>query len=124
MARVLRPLALANAAVAVAFALPLLVWVAADYFSRGSLQVNLPAAESTDQTLARIQATTNIEDLRRQANVLAEMRGLDRQHREFQGRIVDQMYRWVWVFMGIVSAAFLANAALLFWAHVREKRAL
>ena len=124
MVRVLRPLALANAAVALAFALPLLVWVAVDYLSRGSLEFNLPAAEAADQTLARIESTTNMEDLRREAKVLAEMRAFDRQHREYIGRIADQMYRWAWIFMGIVSAAFLVNAGVLFWAYVKGKRAL
>jgi len=126
MTKVLRPLALANAAVALAFALPLVVWFTADYFTRSSLvvQVQAPAVASTDQRLAQIQSTKDIEELRRHAKVLAEMRAFDRQHQQVQAYFMQQMVQWVWAFMGIVSAAFLVNAGLLYWAHMRDRRAI
>jgi predicted PurR-regulated permease PerM len=123
LANVLRPLALANLAVAVAFALPLFAWVVAEHFSRGSLVVSNSVVETTEQTLAQIRSSNNIEDLRRRAQILAEMRDFDRKHEQLLNYYMTQMYQWVWIFMGIVSAAFVANAGLLYWAFKRGKRA-
>jgi predicted PurR-regulated permease PerM len=123
MDRFIRPLALANVAVAVAFALPLLVWIAADQLSRGTLEVKFPAAESSDRTLAQIQSTQDIESLRRQAKMLADMRDLDRRHVQYQASVTQRIFHAAWVLMAIISAAFLVNAALMYWALKRGARA-
>jgi hypothetical protein len=124
MQRVLRPLALGNVAVALVFALPLLAWVAIHYLPRGSLQVTAPAVTAADQTLARIKAHTSVEDLRREATLLAEMRAFDRLHQEAQGHFIERLFLWLWAVLGIASVAFLANAGVLYWAHLKVPRAL
>ena len=123
MTRVIKPLALLNVAVALAFALPLLVWIAAEILSRGTLEVKTPSVETPDQMLALIQSTQDVEKLRHRAKMLVEMREFDRRHQQFQAHIMKQMYQWVWAFMGIISTAFLVNAGLMYWALARDKRA-
>jgi hypothetical protein len=100
------------------------VWVTAEYFARGSLQVKSPSVPVAEQTLDQIQSSTSIEELRRQAKLLAQMRTFDKQHQEYLGGVVQQMYRWFVTFMAIVIAVFLANAGVLYWVHLRERRAL
>jgi hypothetical protein len=124
MPKVLRPLALGNLGVAVLFALPLVAWVTAEYFSRGSLVVTPPAVSTEDQTISRIRSYTSIEDVRREALALAEMRAFAQLHSETQGHLVDQLFRWFWIILTIVSATFLVNASILYWAHLKVPRAL
>jgi hypothetical protein len=124
MPKVLRPLALGNLAVAVLFGLPLLVWVAAHYVSRGSLEVTPPAASTKEQTISRIRSYTSIDDVQREALALAEMRAFAQLHSESQSRLVDLLFQWFWAILGIASAAFLTNAGVLYWAHLKVPRAL
>jgi hypothetical protein len=56
--------------------------------------------------------------------VLAEMRAFDRHHQEIQGHLIEQLFHWFWVVLGIASVAFLANAGVLYWAHLKVPRAL
>jgi hypothetical protein len=101
-----------------------MAWVTAHYFSRGSLVVTPPAISTEDQTISRVKSYTNIEDLRREALALAEMRAFDQLHSETQGRLVDQLFQWFWAILAIVSAVFLVNASVLYWAHLKVPRAL
>ena len=123
MERFIRPLALANVALAVAFALPLLVWIVADHLSRGTLEIKSPAAESSDRTLAQIQSSQDIENLRRHAKMLADMRDLDRRHIQYQASVTQRIFHAAWVLMAVISAAFVVNAALMYWALKRGARA-
>jgi predicted PurR-regulated permease PerM len=121
MERFIRPLALANVALAVAFALPLLVWIVADHLSRGTLEIKSPAAESS--ALAQIQSSQDIESLRRHAKMLADMRDLDRRHIQYQASVTQRIFHAAWVLMAVISAAFVVNAALMYWALKRGARA-
>jgi len=124
MPKVLRPLALGNLAVAVLFGLPLLVWVTAHYVSRGSLEVTPPAVSTEEQTISRIRSYTSIDDVRREALARAEMRAFAQLYSESQNRLVDLLFWWFGAILGIVSATFLTNAGVLYWAHRKVPRAL
>src|SRR5437016_14096878 len=92
MAKLLRQLALLNLAAAVAFLLPVIFWAVAENLTRGTLAFKLEPGETAEQTLAKIQAATDIETLRYRATLLTKMRETDRRTplrgADFMGRPV------------------------------------
>jgi hypothetical protein len=115
MVKHLRPLALANLAVAVIFLLPVAFWVLAETLSTGSLKVTLPAVDTTAESLAEIQSITDIENLRHRAKILTEMRQYDKRWREDDAQMTKRLFEWFAIFMAFSGAAFLLNAGTIWW---------
>jgi hypothetical protein len=115
MVKHLRPLALANLAVAVIFLLPVAFWVLAETLSTGSLKVTLPAVDTTAESLAEIQSITDIENLRHRAKILTEMRQFDKRWREDDAQMTKRLFEWFAIFMAFSGAAFLLNAGTIWW---------
>ena len=115
MVKHLRPLALANLAVAVIFLLPVAFWVLAETLSTGSLKVTLPAVDTTAESLAEIQSITDIENLRHRAKILTEMRQFDKRWREDDAQMTKRLFEWFAIFMAFSGAAFLLNSGTIWW---------
>jgi hypothetical protein len=124
MAKLLRQLALLNLAAALPFLLPVLLWSAAETLTRGTLEFKLPPAETLEQALAKIQASTDIETLRHRASLLAKMRESDQRARQVDARVMSRTLQWILVLISIAGVAFVANAGCIFWMlrkHGAEK---
>ena len=115
MVKHLRPLALANLAVAVIFLLPVAFWVLAETLSTGSLKVTLPAVDTTAESLAEIQSITDIENLRHRAKILTEMRQFDKRWRDDDVQMTKRLFEWFAILMAFSGAAFLLNAGTIWW---------
>lgn len=92
MSKHLRPLALINIAMAVAFLMPVCFWAIAEHLSSGNLVVAFPKIDHTAEALAEIQTTTDIEGLRHRAKVLTEMRDFDRETRAVDARLTKRLH--------------------------------
>jgi hypothetical protein len=115
MANLLRQLALLNLAAAVAFLLPVLLWGVAENLTRGTLEFKLQPAETLEQALAKIQASSDIETLRHRAALLTKMRDSDKRARQFDATVVSRTLQWILVLIGLAGLAFVANAGFIFW---------
>ena len=115
MAKLLRQLALLNLAAAVAFLLPVIFWAVAENLTRGTLAFKLEPGETAEQTLAKIQAATDIETLRYRATLLTKMRESDRRTRLLDADFMGRTLRWILVLISIAGVAFVANAGFMFW---------
>jgi hypothetical protein len=123
MSKHLRPLALINIAIAVAFLMPVCFWAIAENLSSGNLMVTFPKIDRTAEDLAEIQTTTDIERLRHRAKVLTEMRDFDRETREVDTQVTKRLFDWFWILMGSSGVAFLLNAGAIWWVSKRPQRA-
>jgi len=119
----LRPLALINIAVAVAFLIPVCFWTVAENLSSGNLKVMFPKIDRAAEALAEIQSTTDIEKLRHRAKVLTEMREFDRGTREVDAQLIKRLFEWFWILMGASGVAFLLNAGAIWWLSTRPRQA-
>ena len=122
MSKHLRSLALINIAAAVAFLLPVCFWAIADNFSSGSLKITIPRIDNPIEDLSAIQKTTDIEKLRHRAKVLTEMREFDREVREIDAQVIKRLFQWFRILMGASGAAFLVNAAAIWWVSKRPQQ--
>jgi hypothetical protein len=108
-------LALVNVAIAIGFLMPAVFWTIADYRPSGSLKVTLPTVDRTQEFLADIRATNDIEKLRRQAAMLTEMRSLDQKTRDIEVQVMNRLFQWFWILMVGCGSAFLVNAGAIWW---------
>jgi|SRR6266850_186631 hypothetical protein len=115
MVKLLHQLALLNLAAAVAFLLPVILWSVAENLTRGTLEVRLQQAETLEEALAKIQATTEIETLRHRAALLTKMRESDRRMRQVDAQVISRTLHWILVLISIAGLTFVANAGYLFW---------
>ena len=116
-------LALVNVAIAIGFLMPAVFWAIADYRPSGSLKVTLPTVDRTQEFLADIRATNDIEKLRRQAAMLTEMRALDQKTREIEVQVMNRLFQWFWMLMVGSGSAFLINAGVIWWLTRRPSAA-
>lgn len=123
MIKHLRPLALINIALAVAFLMPVCFGVIAENLSSGTLNVTFPKIDHSAEDLADIQSTTDIERLRHRAKVLTEMREFDRGTREVDAQVIKRLFEWFWILMGSSGVAFLLNAAAIWWVSKKPQQA-
>ncbi|HXM82512.1 MAG TPA: hypothetical protein VN929_11380 [Burkholderiales bacterium] len=121
MPKLLRQLALLNLAAAVAFLLPVILWSVAENLTRGNLQFKLEPAETAEQALAQIEASTDIEKLRHRAALLTKMRESDKRTRQVDAHVMARTLQWILVLISIAGAAFVANAGFIFWMLRRHK---
>ena len=113
-------LALVNVALAIGFLMPAIFWVIADYRPSGSLRVTLPTVDRTQDFLAEIQATNDIEKLRRQAAMLTEMRSIDQQTRQVETQVMNRLFQWFLILMVGCGSAFLINGGAIWWLTRRS----
>src|SRR3954464_15609107 len=108
-------LALVNVAIAIGFLMPAVFWAIADYRPSGTLKVTLPTVDRTQEFLADIRATHDIEKLRHQATVMTEMRSIDQKTRDIEVQVMNRLFQWFWTLMVVCGSAFLINAGAIWW---------
>jgi len=121
MARYLRPLALLNVALAVAFLTPLGMLELADSMSRGTLVFAFPKPDPAAQPIVEIKAAVDIEQLRQRATVLAEAHEADVGMREADSLMMARLLDWFLLATAFSGAAFLLNSVALLWIAGRPK---
>jgi hypothetical protein len=122
MGRYLRPLALVNLAVAIVFLMPAAIWTVVEGISSGSLKVTFPRTDTTAQSLAEIQSTADIENLRRRAKILTEMHAFDQKARDAESLMTRRVFEWLWILLALSGVAFLLNGTAIWWIGRRLNR--
>ena len=121
MGKYLRPLALVNVAVAVVFLIPAVFLAVVENVPRSDVRFAVTKFDTSAQSLAEIQSTTDIEKLRHRAKVLTEVRDFDNRVREADSNAIKRFAEWFWMLMAFSGIAFLLNAVTI-WSAASNRQ--